>query len=124
MINETKTKQQPCQVLYNNSKLEVVHTYKYLGLMISDKCNLDIAQQALYKKAMKAYFVVKRCLFAQNIMDVQTHLKVFDTLIQPILLYGCEVWGLDMMTKSPEKLLSMTRTITNCEKFELKILKR
>ena len=29
-----------------------------------------------------------------------------------------------MMTKSSDKLLSMKKTITNCEKFELKILKQ
>ena len=124
MVIDSPKKKKQCQVLYGNSILEIVHTYKYLGIIISDKCSLDIAQQALYNKAMKAYFVVKRCLYAKNIMDVQTHLKVFDTLIQPILLYGCEVWGLDMMTKSQDKLLSLRKVVINCEKFELKVLKQ
>ncbi len=119
-----KNKKENDVVIFNDSPLEVVHTYKYLGLFLSDNCNFERASEALYNKAVKAYFMVKRSLFAKNIVDVRTHLKVFDTLIQPILLYGCEVWGLVMMGKAHTKLLSLKKVVTNCEKLELKVMKQ
>ncbi len=43
-----------------NSKLEIVQNYKYLGVILSDKCQLITAQESLYSKAIKAYYMVKK----------------------------------------------------------------
>jgi hypothetical protein len=72
--------------------LEVQDDYTYLGTTFNYNGNYDkaIAKQVTQaKRAM--YSMVGKARKLGLPIDIQLHL--FDTLILPILLYGCEVWG-------------------------------
>ena len=79
----------------NDMQLENVRTYKYLGLTFSTFGNFTIAKQELQKTALKALFKLKRDLGSHFRTDVKLTLKLYETLIVPILLYGSEIWGAD-----------------------------
>lgn len=42
---------------------------------------------------MKALFKVTSMLKSQKLADSQLYIKLFDTLVKPILLYGGQIWS-------------------------------
>ena len=91
-------------------EVEVVETFKYLGMTVGKdgKMNEEINQRI---------GAANRCLFSlisllkKRSISRNTKMKVYNTIIRPILIYGCESWSL---TKQQEKRL---------EVFENKILR-
>ena len=75
---------------YNNSQLAVVSQYKYLGLTIRSSGKIDF--ENLCKKGLKATFLMKKKLSFDE-MNGQLGLKLFDSMLRPIICYGSEVWG-------------------------------
>ena len=77
---------------FNGSELELVHSYKYLGLTVSYNGSFKMGVQELTKQASRAmYALLAKCRSLALPIDIQLYL--FDTLVKPILLYGCEIWG-------------------------------
>ena len=88
--------------IYKN-KIEVVGQYKYLGLLISNKGNFKLAIEELSSKATRAYNALKKEFNFYNGTQPKTIIKLFESMIQPILLYCCEIWGLFGWRKNDEK---------------------
>ena len=76
----------------NNSPIDNTTTFKYLGITIkSIKCSFLPTLEDLNSKANKAVYALRGKL-PFKALPIKTLLKVFDTCIQPILLYGSELW--------------------------------
>ena len=76
----------------NINPLENFKSYKYLGITISNKnCSLKGTLLNLSVKANRALFSLKTNLNLMK-MPVKLLLKLYDTMILPILLYGAEIW--------------------------------
>jgi hypothetical protein len=88
-------------LLYGNESINKVATYTYLGIVFSDDCTFTAARNELYKKALKAYFKITKSIVPIPKPDTMLHL--FDHIIKPILLYGCEVWGPIPIINKPVK---------------------
>jgi hypothetical protein len=71
-------------------QIENVNNYKYLGISFDSKGNLNQARSQLYGSAVRAMYKLKSCI-GKTQLNVKTALNLFDSLISPILLYGCEV---------------------------------
>jgi hypothetical protein len=71
-------------------KVEITQSYCYLGIIFSASGNFNLALQNLHDKALKAFHHFKQFDFRNNI---KMALKLFDTLVTPILNYGCEAWA-------------------------------
>ena len=70
--------------------------YKYLGLTIRSSGKVDF--EGLCSKSLKASFLMRKKKNTQKKqsfeeMNGQLGIKLFDSLLRPILCYGCEVWG-------------------------------
>ena len=78
---------------FDNKYLDVVKNYKYLGITFSPNGLFHQAKSDLYNKAMKASFKLQKSLSSCN-PSVKTFLHLFDHTIKPIVLYGCEIWGM------------------------------
>ena len=77
---------------YLSQTLEMDQGFTYLAVTFSASCSFTKAAQNLRDKANKAMFplvdiTLKFCL------GISTLLSQFDKLIEPIVLYGCEIWG-------------------------------
>ena len=72
--------------------MEWVAKYKYFGVEIHANGNMVAATENLCARGWKATFKSKATL---KDMDVQpaTRMKLFDTLIKPIICYGSDIWG-------------------------------
>ena len=81
-------------IVYGNAQLEVVFDYTYLGITFNYNNNFKKAIAKQVSQAKRAmYALIAKCKRLRLPVDIQCHL--FDSLIVPILLYGCEIWGFE-----------------------------
>jgi len=99
-INIAKTKvvvfnpryQRALKFSIDGNVLEVVPEFNFLGVTLFHDCDLKKTADRALLKAKKALFALRRhqAKFYQTPMDI---IRDFRTLVEPILLYGCEIWG-------------------------------
>ena len=86
----------------NGDNLEVVHSFKYLGIMMNYNGSFKIAIEELHKQASRAmYSLLRKCRTFD--LPVNVAVDLFDKLVSPVMLYSCEVWGFEK-TERLEKL--------------------
>ena len=72
--------------------LENVRQFIYLGVNISSNGKFLQAQKHLTEQASKALFALSN-IFDSTMLCIGVKIKLFESLVQPILMYGCEIWG-------------------------------
>ena len=77
----------------NDDNIEVVDRFTYLGIKFNYTGNFRDAVKTLNEQALKAYNNLIS-IFSRVKLDVKTKLLLFDSLVVPIITYGCEVWGI------------------------------
>ena len=76
------------------TNIGIFSSYSYLGILFNYNGNFTIARKNLSEQAQKALYALYRKL--RNIsIPIDLQLKLFDSLIEPILLYSCEIWGFE-----------------------------
>ena len=103
-----------------NSNIEIVQKYCYLGIIFSSTGNFKNACDALYDKALKAFYKFKQ-LHPQN--NVKIALQLFDTLIFPIVSYAGVVWAPLYATKTSEDNFFTICNNSPIEKLNIKLCK-
>ena len=72
--------------------LEICSDYLYLGVKFNYNGKFSKAQQELFDKGNRAMFsILKRSRQLKLPIDLQIHL--FNAIVLPTVLYGCEVWA-------------------------------
>ena len=92
IINQPKSLKSTFKIY--NSKIEIVDSYCYLGIVISKRGNFKEAIEQLTKKASRAYYSTHKEFNFENNTKPKTIIKLFDSTIKPILTYGSEIWSL------------------------------
>lgn len=77
---------------YNEQKLEVVNTFKYIGMLINFNGKFLQTQKYVADQGRKAVFAISNTMKNYS-FNVETQCSVFDTYVHSILLYACEIWG-------------------------------
>ena len=78
----------------DGNPIEVTNSYCYLGVEISNTGSFVKATDILYKKALKSLFSIYSSLNVRSDeKNIRLFLKLFDSLIKPVLLYGSDIWG-------------------------------
>ena len=93
----------------NNEPIENVDTFKYLGVIFSKNGRFEKAMIENINKARRGVYSLRKS-FREKYIPIDCQLDLIEKTIEPILLYGCEVWG-----------VGNTSII---ETFRLKILKQ
>ena len=89
----------------DQSKIVVTNSYCYLGVDITNTGSFLNATNSLYKKALRALYSIYSSLDVRsNVANSRLFLKLFDSLVQPILLYGCDIWGSHCLNSSNKVL--------------------
>ena len=78
--------------LFNGKQLEIANDFNYLGVVLTRTDNFKKAKQCQRDKATKALYEVLKLGRVHN-LSISCQLYLFDKMVKPILLYGCEVWG-------------------------------
>ena len=104
----------------NGVKLEKVDEFRYLGVIFRYNGSFQSSIRYNVTKANKALFSLYKTMIKYD-LSVENTSQLYDRLILPILLYGCEVWGYENLVqievfhrKFLRKLLVVHKKIPNC----------
>ena len=89
---------------YGETEVKVVNAYKYLGLYFSTRLSFSSACNDLLSRAKHAVISIFNSLRKFDKMSFSVFIKLFDVQVQPIVLYGSEIWGLTPVTAIIEKV--------------------
>ena len=78
---------------FNNELIESVNKYTYLGVIFQSSGLFNYAKEELYNKSLKASYKLSRCL-SGSAASIKANLHLFDHTLNPIILYGSEIWGM------------------------------
>ena len=105
---------------YRNELLEITQKYCYLGIVFSSCGTFVSACKAIVEKSLKAFYKLKQ-LDTRN--NVTLTLKLFDSLVAPVAMYGCEVWGPLILKKlNTSNFMNICET-AHIEKLNIKLCK-
>lgn len=91
VFSRGKVRNRPVFTL-GQSELEVTDDYNYLGVIFNYNGKFHKTRKFVFDKANRAMFALLSKSRALNLpIDIQ--LQLFDSLVVPILIYGCEVWS-------------------------------
>ena len=90
--------------LYGNECLKVVNVYKYLGIYFSTRISFTATFEDLASRARKGVVAIIRTLWSIGEHSPSIFFKLFDSQIQPILIYGAEIWGLSPNQETIERV--------------------
>ena len=132
VVNEMKTRVMVCgsstdnvKIKFNNKVLDVVDQYEYLGNIIkrTKRSNEDIFgenYQYLCNRAKQAIFAIYKRLKNIGIFPVKIMMYIFQSLVKPILVYGSEVWGVNMNAIKAIDMISVFMVCAFCNKGQVK----
>ena len=106
--------------LLGNRVLSRVDRYKYLGVIFYLTGYFKNAREELYLKAIKALFGVNNKIYLNNFNPVLAK-KLFNTLVKPIITYGSEVWGAELLNTFNKDIQQLDKLY--CEKLQNKFCK-
>lgn len=89
------------ELLLGTTPIEVVYGYKYLGTKFNYNGKFTVAKKELLTKGSRAMFSLLR-KSRKLFLPIDIQLELFDMLVAPVVLYGCEVWayeGADIVEK-------------------------
>ena len=81
-----------------NTILEVVSDHSYLGLIFSTKLYNNVMLSRSATRGKIVFCRISSLLNRMNTTSYNILCKMFDAQVQPILLYGSELWGLNVMS--------------------------
>ena len=86
------------QFYLDGCQLEVADCYQYLGIKLRPSGSLSFAAEELSKKARKAWYSISNVIYKDKRMSVTRAFQLFDSLVSPVALYGCEFWFPHVLT--------------------------
>ena len=95
----------------DNSSIERVEKFKYLGTTLTNLNSIQEEIKSRLKLGNACYHSVQK-LLSSSLLPKNLKIKIFRTIILPVVLYGCETWSL---TLKEEHRLSV---------FENRVLRR
>ena len=129
MVFNSGSKLLQCSYGFRLGSLEIrpTRSYCYLGITFSLKGSFKLAIEELRKKALRAFFSIRRIVDTRA-LSTSTMLKLVDSLIKPVALYSCQVWLpttniMKELTKSTNRNLLHAATKDAFETTHLKVLK-
>jgi hypothetical protein len=78
---------------YDGKKLNVQYTTRYLGFYFSSNNRWAQHRKIMVEKANRALYAITEFLFKNRNLPVKFFKYLFSTAIEPILLYGSEIWS-------------------------------
>jgi hypothetical protein len=78
-----------------NRTFESVAKFKYLGTALTDGNFIHEEIKRRLNSGIGCYHSV-RCLLSSGLLSRNIKVKIYKTIILPVVLYGCETWSLTL----------------------------
>jgi len=85
---------------FGDDKLETTRQYKYLGFIVTPSGEITTGLNDLRDRALKAFMKMKKIQGISFRRYPLITLKLFSALIEPILLYASDFWGILKLPKN------------------------
>jgi len=82
-------------VKIDNSSIERVEEFKYLGTTLTNKNSIHEQIKSRLKLGNACYYSVQNLLYS-SLISKKLKIKIYKTIILPVVLYGCETWSLTL----------------------------
>ena len=87
---------------YGEERIETTRQYKYLGFLVTPSGEINSGLKDLKDRALRAFYKLKKKMGIAFRRHPTTSIKLFRSLIEPILLYASDFWGiLKIPTNNP-----------------------
>jgi len=82
----------------DNTSLERVEEFKYLGTTFPNQNSIQEEIKSRLKSGNACYHLVQN-LLSTSLLSKNLKIKIYRTIILPVVLYGCETWSLTLREK-------------------------
>jgi len=79
----------------DNISIERVEEFKYLGTKLTNKNSIQEEIKSRLKLGNACYYSVQN-LLSSSLLTKKLKIKIYRTIILPVVLYGCETWSLSL----------------------------
>jgi len=86
-----------CQWKIGDHHVKIEHESKFLGIVFHDTKGCEAAPSELAAKGRKAMHLMMSKMKGHFINQSAFLLRMFDQLVKPVLSYGCQIWGPDVL---------------------------
>jgi len=83
----------------DNSSIERVEEFKYLGTTLTNRNSFQEEIKSRLKSGNACYYSVQN-LLSSRLLSKNLEIKIYRTIILPVVLYGCEIWSLTLREES------------------------
>ena len=98
-----------------NERIEFVKEFNYLGLILSRGGSYQKTLQNNVRKATVAMYSILKKGRLLN-LSVKCQYELFDKIVKPILMYGCEIWGFSKVDIIERLHLKFCKLLLNLKK--------
>ncbi|KAK7883856.1 hypothetical protein WMY93_026979 [Mugilogobius chulae] len=119
LLNISKTKEMvldfrrappsSCPIIIQNAEVEVVSSYKYLGLQMDDKLNSSKNMECVYKKGQSRMYFLRR-LASFKVCSVLLNM-FYQSIVSSVLFYAVVCWGGSARKRDTQKLNRIIRRV-------------
>lgn len=75
-----------------------------IGSHIYTKIGLDTVRRPLPCRPERSFTSVRKYNYACNNLPIDVQFELFDSTISPIVLYGADIWGIDVALNHMERI--------------------
>ena len=86
-------------VTLNDEAIEEVDNFTYLGSIVDKQGGTDADVRTRIGKARAAFIQLKN-IWSSTDLTLNTKIRIFNTIVKPVLLYGAETWRTTVITMS------------------------
>jgi hypothetical protein len=106
---------------YDNNNLDEVNSYKYIGIDIHHKLNWNYSIEKRIIGGLKDYYGLEKICKLVDLWSWDKKKLLFETLVTPVILYGCEVCGYSISRESRRNIEKIQKNFIT---YNLKIKRK
>jgi hypothetical protein len=95
LASQDQNAEQNGNIHIGNKSFETMEHFKYLGTTLTDQNSIHEEIKSRLKSGNACYHSVQN-LLSSSLLPKNVKIKIYRTIILPVVLYGCESWSLTL----------------------------